>query len=241
MRFSRVIAHRGSSASHADNSWAAFEAAVQDGADAIECDVVTTRDGALMIRHDLSLGSRFTCELSARELEAAEPGVVRLDDLLPWAADARIGLLIEIKEPEAALAAAAAVAAAGARDEITIGGYHGPALAAIKTLAPAMRTSFMMGSVVGADDLVHLAKRYRADGVHLCWEARATYPHRLLDGVLFGRLRDAGLEITLWHEERQDELQALVALEPDAICTNTPATLRRIVDAYREKHPQLNT
>ena len=46
------------------------------------------------------------------------------------------------------------------------------------------------------------------------------------------RLRDAALALTLWHEEREDELRALVALEPDAICTNTPAVLRRIVDAH---------
>jgi glycerophosphoryl diester phosphodiesterase len=52
----RVIAHRGSSAAHRDNSWAAFEAAVAEGADAIECDVQATRDGTLVIRHDLALG-----------------------------------------------------------------------------------------------------------------------------------------------------------------------------------------
>ena len=54
----RVIAHRGSSAAHAENSWAAFEAAVADGADAIECDVQATRDGVLVMRHDLMLGKR---------------------------------------------------------------------------------------------------------------------------------------------------------------------------------------
>jgi hypothetical protein len=45
-------------------------------------------------------------------------------------------------------------------------------------------------------------------------------------------LRKARLAVTLWHEERVDELRALVALRPDAICTNTPATLRRIVDEF---------
>ena len=43
-------------------------------------------------------------------------------------------------------------------------------------------------------------------------------------------LRRAGLAITLWHEERESELRALVALRPDAICTDTPALLRRILD-----------
>lgn len=64
-------------------------------------------------------------------------------------------------------------------------------------------------------------------------EARAPRPHRLVDAARIDRLRRAGLAITLWHEEREDELRALVAVEPDAICTNTPAVLRRIVDAHR--------
>ena len=54
----QVVAHRGSSAAHAENSWAAFEAAVADGADVIECDVQGTRDGVLVIRHDLAIGDR---------------------------------------------------------------------------------------------------------------------------------------------------------------------------------------
>jgi hypothetical protein len=57
----------------------------------------------------------------------------------------------------------------------------------------------------------------------------------LLDPAAIDRLRRAGLAITLWHEEREDELRAMVAFEPDAICTNTPAVLRRIVDGYATK------
>ena len=101
----------------------------------------------------------------------------------------------------------------------------------MKQTNPGLRTSFMVGSVVTADDLVYLAASYRADGVHPCWEGRAARPHRLLDAAFVERLRRAGLAITLWHEEREEELRALVALRPDAICTNTPAVLRAIVDA----------
>ena len=53
--------------------------------------------------------------------------------------------------------------------------------------------------------------------------------------ALIEHLRRHGLAITLWHEEREAELRALVALEPDAICTNTPAVLRRIVDSHRAR------
>ena len=92
------------------------------------------------------------------------------------------------------------------------------------------RKTVLCGIVTGGEELVRLAEAYRVDGVHLCWEARAPRPHRLLDRATVDRLRGAGLAVTLWHEEREDELRAMFALGPDAICTNTPAALRRIVD-----------
>ena len=237
----RVIAHRGSSAGHPDNSWAAFEAAVTEGADTIECDVVATRDDVLVVRHDLSVGDGFVSDVTAVELEAIEPGTIRLAELLPWAVRVRIDLLVEIKVPDVALATGAMIASSDLRERITVGGFHAPALAAIKAVMPGIRTSLMMGSVVGADELLFLAQAYRVDDIHLCWETRATNPHRLLDPALIAKLRRADLGVTLWHEEREDELRALVALEPDAICTNTPAVLRRIVDRYRENSSRLTT
>jgi glycerophosphoryl diester phosphodiesterase len=235
MTVPQVIAHRGSSAAHPGNSWAAFEAAVVEGADTVECDAQATRDGALIIRHDLALGDRLVRDLSAAELQAIEPEVIRLAELIAWTEPRGIGLLVEVKEPEATHAVGAMVAASAARGRIVIGSFHGPVLAQLKTALPGVRTSFMVGSVMAAEELLRIAAAYLVDGVHLCWEARAPRPHGLLDAGLIERLRRAGLAITLWHEEREDELRALVALEPDGICTNTPAALRRIVDAYRAR------
>jgi glycerophosphoryl diester phosphodiesterase len=233
MRRLQVVAHRGSSARHADNSWAAFEAAVSEGADAIECDVQVTRDRVIVVRHDLAIDDRLVADLCLAEIEAKAPGTVVLANLLAFAESAPIDLLVEIKDPDAAEAAALMIAASARRDRMVIGSFHGPALAIVKAVTPKVRTSFMMGSVAGPEELVRLATAVGADGVHLCWETRAPRPHRLLDRTTLDRLRRAALAVTLWHEEREDELRAMVALDPDAICTNTPAVLRRIVDAHR--------
>jgi glycerophosphoryl diester phosphodiesterase len=230
-----VVAHRGSSAMHAGNTWAAFEAAVTDGADAIECDVQGTRDGVLVIRHDLAVGNRLVAEVTAAEIEAMEPDSVRLADLLAWAPDANISLLVEVKDPDFAMPIGDLVASSPWRDRIVIGAFHGPALATIKARTREIRTSLMIGSVVAPEDLVQLARAYHADGVHPCWEARSPQPHRLLDAAAVALLRKAGLALTLWHEERESELRALVALCPDAICTNTPAILRRILDRHASR------
>jgi len=235
MRRPQVVAHRGSSAHRADNSWPAFEAAVREGADAIECDVQATREGIIVVRHDLAIDDRLVADLCLAELEARAPGTVVLADLLVFAERAPIDLLVEIKDPDAAEAVAKMIAASPRPERIVIGSFHGPALAAVKATTPSLRTSFMMGSVAGPEELIRLAGAFRADGVHLCWEKRAAQPHRLLDRTIIDRLRRAGLALTLWHEEGEEELRAMVALEPDAICTNTPAVLRRIIDGHATK------
>jgi glycerophosphoryl diester phosphodiesterase len=48
----QVVAHRGSSAAHAEHTLAAYELALAEGADALECDVRLTRDGVLVCVHD---------------------------------------------------------------------------------------------------------------------------------------------------------------------------------------------
>ena len=227
----QVVAHRGSSELHAENTWAAFEAAAAEGADAIECDVQGTEDGELVIRHDLEIAGRLVAECSAAEMDRLEPGLVRLAGLLAWARRTNIDLLVEIKDPAIAVPVCAMVAASKWRERIVVGSFHGPALASCKAHAPGIMTSLMIGSVLAPDDLIRLARAYRVDGVHPCWEHRSPYPHRLLDAGAIARLRDAHLAVTLWHEERENELRALVALGPDAICTNVPALLRRIVDS----------
>jgi glycerophosphoryl diester phosphodiesterase len=47
-----VVAHRGSSAAHAEHTLAAYELALEEGADSLECDVRLTRDGVLVCVHD---------------------------------------------------------------------------------------------------------------------------------------------------------------------------------------------
>jgi len=47
-----IIAHRGCSKNHPENTIAAFDAAFSSGADAIETDVRLTQDGSVVVSHD---------------------------------------------------------------------------------------------------------------------------------------------------------------------------------------------
>lgn len=225
----KIIAHRGSSDQHPDNSWAAFEAALAEGADAIECDLQMTADGVLVVRHDLYVEGTRLCEMDEPALRRLEPETVLASDLIDWAQARQIGLLIELKD-SLSVDGLARFLQGRPTENLTIGAFSGPNLLRTRELLPKLPTSLMIGSVLGVEEMAYLANRYGCTGVHPCWEFRDPYPHRLLSAGQITQLRALGCKVTLWHEEREDELRALIALGPDAICTNTPAGLRALLD-----------
>lgn len=123
----QVIAHRGSSEDAPEHTLAAYRKAIEDGADALECDVRLTADGHLVCVHDrrvnrvsngrgavsamelaqlneLDFGSWMTPSGIAETPDAADPErttVLTLERLLRLVADAGrpIGLAIETKHP----------------------------------------------------------------------------------------------------------------------------------------------
>ena len=52
----QIIAHRGASGAHPEHTIGAYEAAVAEGADGVECDIRLTADGHLICMHDRTLG-----------------------------------------------------------------------------------------------------------------------------------------------------------------------------------------
>ena len=71
----QVVAHRGASHSHPENTIVAMQHAVQHGADVVEFDVYQTRDGHWVCMHDA------TCDRTTNAREVFGLGKVRIDQL----------------------------------------------------------------------------------------------------------------------------------------------------------------
>ncbi|SFD80195.1 glycerophosphoryl diester phosphodiesterase [Paenibacillus catalpae] len=109
-----VGAHRGASAYAPENTMAAFERGLACGADLIELDVQLTKDGEVVVFHDLTVdkttnGHGPLHDYTLAELRALDAGswfskdftgelVPTLEEVLAWARD-RIRLSIELKQP----------------------------------------------------------------------------------------------------------------------------------------------
>ena len=72
-----VIAHRGASAWRPEHTLESYAKAIADGADAIEPDLVSTRDGFLVARHENEIGS--TTDVAAQPVFAARKATKLID------------------------------------------------------------------------------------------------------------------------------------------------------------------
>ncbi|MFI7192603.1 glycerophosphodiester phosphodiesterase [Nocardia nova] len=109
-----VVAHRGASGTRPEHTLAAYELALEEGADGVECDVRLTRDGHLVCVHDrtvdrTSSGTGLVSEMTLDELRELDFGsdgspapVLTLSELITLVLDWRsrpTKLFIETKHP----------------------------------------------------------------------------------------------------------------------------------------------
>ena len=170
-----VIAHRGFSAGHPENSLEAFKAAIAAGADAIETDVRLSRDGVPMCSHDPDLKRLHGRPEAVAEVDAADLerlGIERLASVLETARG-RIRVALDLKlATEAELAPAFAVVNGLGMGQDIFAGVRAVALAPIvKRLCPE---ATLLGLLRQPSDLPAF---YTLGGaIGRLWEAEATEP-----------------------------------------------------------------
>jgi glycerophosphoryl diester phosphodiesterase len=105
-----IVAHRGASSTHPENTLPAFRAAIELGAPFVEFDVRLSSDGVPVVIHDATLdrttdGSGLVHERSAAELRGVSAGTSAEPAWVPTLAEVleltsgRCGVLIETKLP----------------------------------------------------------------------------------------------------------------------------------------------
>lgn len=232
-RFLR-IAHRGASAYAQEGSAASVQKAAELGADMVEVDVRVTRDGVPVIAHDPDLKRVFginaqVADLTLDEIRGQAPAhaapLLTFEEMVKLCASLQLGLYLDIKDltPAAFAIVADALSQHGMFRYAIFGAFRPDVVAEIKHNIPEALTSILFSSPYV--DPVPLAQAICADYVHPCFE-RFDAPHNLIAGEWMRQVRDAGLGVVCWHEERPSVVAGLQALGVDGICSDTPEVLR---------------
>jgi glycerophosphoryl diester phosphodiesterase len=224
----KLIAHRGASAEAPENSMAAFNLAMEQGADGIELDVWLTKDRRVAVIHDRALKRTLHCpgrvdEKTARQL--GKLGVSMLSEVLESLPNGK-RVFVEIKDGEGILPALKEeFAASGARSkEILLLGFDPGVMS-------AARRTFRNHEIwlnVEPDELgpvqpfIADLKRRRFTGVSLGFSNKIT-PH------VVGQFGDAKLGTTVWVVDDVFTARRMQQWGFDYLMTNKPAALRPVV------------
>jgi glycerophosphoryl diester phosphodiesterase len=163
-----VVAHRGALQAAPENTFEAFQRAVEAGADAIEVDVHLTADGELAVLHDPTLDrttdrTTTVAKATMADIRAADAGwafpgeagdypfrgkgltVPTLPEVVAWLPDG-VGLAVEIKAPAAADGVVTALAGSAVRaaEAVTVMSFQESAIDRVRQLAPDIPTGLLL-------------------------------------------------------------------------------------------------
>lgn len=183
-----VIAHRGNNKEVLENSYDAYERAVQCGAKRIELDIQLTKDQVPVINHDDSLIHTTKKDLYCSDLTFAELKQIKLIDgtPIPTLDEVlerflhRIELNIEIKGNEIASSVQTVkrLAKQPHRDRTIISSFHLEPLLYFKAHAPDLRRACLIG-----DDEVHWPHLAHKSALIFMQEADSKILHPRYDQV----------------------------------------------------------
>lgn len=243
------IAHRGASALAPENTIAAFEKAVELGADAIELDLHISRDGELVIIHDDTLDRTTDGHgpVHARSLQE-----LRQLDAGRWFGESfagqRIPMLAEVLERFAGTIPLALEVKAGSAffrgieervisvlrehqviSQVAVASFDHHALLKLKELEPSLRTAALL---VGRPmSMPIIARECGADAMALeC----GLITRREVDAC-----RAVGLQVMAWVVNEPARMRYFIDLGVDGIITDRPDLLRQAMTEHGEPRPIL--
>ncbi len=245
----KVIAHRGASGYAPENTLAAFSLAARMGVAAIELDVHLSADGEPVVIHDSRVerttdGRGAVRNMTLAELKELDAGswfsrsghgiswssyagerIPTLQQAIDVAAEAGIGLYVEIKDPELYPEdfedrIVSLVRRNNFESRVVLLSFSGTSIQKAKRLDALIRAALLVGrpgkslaaavDAVGADDLA--------------------LRHTLLTLDIVREARSAGKGLTVWTADDDDAIRRALDLGVDGIITNYPDRVTRVLE-----------
>jgi glycerophosphoryl diester phosphodiesterase len=239
MKQTQILAHRGASAYAPENTMAAFGLALDMGAHGIELDVQLTRDGKLVVIHDLSIdrtsnGTGQVGELTLEELRqydfsynfAGKYGtdgsrLPELGEVIEFAMKHRLYINIETKDysrpyGEVNMRTAELVRQYGYAENTLISSINHNAVARLKRDYPELKTA-----------IAFMESFYRLEEYAANCRAEVLHPYYLgVDEDFMELANRSRFEVNPWTVDDEVELIRLRNLGVTRIMTNKPDLAR---------------
>jgi glycerophosphoryl diester phosphodiesterase len=210
-----AIAHRGEPVGHRENTLPAFAAAVALGADMVEIDLRRTRDGAIVVLHDQTLGRLWGLEASVGEVDLADvaalgDGAVRIPTLEKVLQAVPLPLMVDFTRREVVAGGLQAVRAAGALERCLFVTGNVEALQQLRAASAEARIGLTW--LDGPEPPLALLRELGAEYWNP-WFGLIT-----ADGV--EAVHQAGLQVSTWTVDATEEMAGVLDDGVDAVVSN---------------------
>ena len=245
------LAHRGAAGDAPQNTMAAFELALRQGADGIELDVRLSSDGVPVVIHDARLdrttsGHGWVSAYSVSALKRLDAGswfnrknpanaqrrfealrIPTLAEVLEWTRDRACCAYVEIKQggddyPGIEARVLEAIHRAGAVQVVTVISFDFAALRRLR----ALDAEILLGASFSRPLLA--LRRAKSVGARCVALHRAFASRRLIR-----RAHKAGLSVVAWTVNQPDRMRRKISDGVDGIITNFPGRLAEVCDRLR--------
>ena len=236
----QVLAHRGASHDAPENTLAAFRAAIEQGADWLEFDVQQTRDGQLVVFHDLrvertSNGRGALRELTLEQVRQLDAGawfgpefagerVPTFEEVVQLARGAGIRIFPEVKDPRfypgIEERVAATLRAYEYEDSSLVQSFDPGSLEKLRQLNPRLRLAVLYT----ASNPIKGEPPARADVVGPHWELVAG------ERTLVREAHVAGRQVVVWTVDSPEAARQMIDARVDGIITGRPGLIRQLLD-----------
>lgn len=239
-----IFAHRGYSASYAENTMSAFLAAEKAGADGIELDVQLTRDGEVVVIHDEKVnrttnGNGFVKDFTYKELRklnangksSKKEPIPSLEEVLEWLRTNTLVCNIEFKNgliPYEGMEAKVAklVREYHLADRIIISSFNHYSIVQSYRIVPEIETAPLF--IEGIYMPWIYAQSIRAKGIHP--------KHSTISDAIIKNTMENGIAVRPYTVNRDVDMKRLFRANCTAIITDDPVKALKIRQKY-EKRP----
>ena len=238
-----LLGHRGARHAAPENTFAAFDLALEEGAEGVELDVRMNASGDVIVCHDVTLDlvtngrdTRAIHHLSSAECRAVQlDGGERLPflkDVLDWADRHDACVNVELKtdghrRPALVGAVAALTRPRAARGNVLISSFNPLAVLGHRALSPAIPSAWLVDSALGSE----LPLVIHAGNI-------ALHPkHTIITAARMKLWKARVPRVHTWTVNDPERARELAALGVDCLISDNPGVLRRALEpAARAAH-----
>jgi len=236
-----VIAHRGASMYAPENTIAAFNLAIEMGADAIELDAMLTADGTPIVIHDHSLGrttngsgsvsSKTVAEIklldagSAFDARFAGEKIPTLKEVFS-AVGMKIMINVELKNyaspfdrlPETVVEL---VREKGLSDRVLLSSFNPIALTKAQRASAEIRRAALIGG----------GPKFVRSFIEAFTNYSTLHPEvSLVDQAIIIKHHTAGHKVNVWTVNEESEMMRLLSMGVDGLITDAPDIAKKVIE-----------